>query len=67
MDWFDLLAVPGILKNLLQRDSSKTSILQHSAFFMVQLSQTELCSSPTQNSIPGGAASRLITPEASAW
>ena len=36
--WFDLLAVQGTLKSLLQHYSSKTSILQCSAFFMVQLS-----------------------------
>ena len=38
MDWFDLLAVQGTLKSLLQPHGSKASILQHSAFFMVQLS-----------------------------
>ena len=38
MDWLDLLAVQGTLKCLLQHHSSKTSILQHSAFFIVQLS-----------------------------
>ena len=38
MDWFDLLAVQGTLKSLLQHHSSKALILQHSAFFMVQLS-----------------------------
>ena len=38
MDWFDLLAVQGTLKSLLQHHSSKASILQHSAFFTVQLS-----------------------------
>jgi len=38
IDWFDLLAVQGILKSLLQHHSSKASILQHSAFSMVQLS-----------------------------
>ena len=38
MDWLDLLAVQGTLKSLLQHYSSKASILQHSAFFMVQLS-----------------------------
>ena len=38
MNWFDLLVVQGTLKNLLQHHSSKASILQHSAFFMVQLS-----------------------------
>ena len=36
--WFDLLAVQGTLKSLLQHHSSKASILGHSAFFMVQLS-----------------------------
>ena len=35
--WFDFLAVQGTLKNLLQRHSSKASILWHSVFFMVQL------------------------------
>ena len=38
MDWSDLLAVQGTLKSLLQHHSSKASILQHSAFFIVQLS-----------------------------
>ena len=38
IDWFDLLAVQGTLKSLLQHHSSKASILQCSAFFTVQLS-----------------------------
>ena len=38
IDWFDLLAVLGTLKSLLQHHSSKASILRHSAFFMVQFS-----------------------------
>ena len=38
MDWLDLQAVQGTLKSLLQHHSSKASILQHSAFFTVQLS-----------------------------
>ena len=38
MDWLDLLAVQGTLKSLLQHHSLKASILQHSAFFIVQLS-----------------------------
>ena len=38
MDWLDLLAVQGTLKSLLQHHSSKASILQHLAFFIVQLS-----------------------------
>ena len=38
IDWLDLLAVQGTLKSLLQHHSSKASILQHSTFFIVQLS-----------------------------
>ena len=38
VDWVDLLAVQGTLKSLLQHHSSKASILQHSAFFIVQFS-----------------------------
>ena len=37
MDWLDLLAAQGTLKSLLQHHSSKASVLQHSAFFIVQL------------------------------
>ena len=40
MDWFDLLAVQGTLKSLLQHHSSKASILWRSAFFMIQLWKT---------------------------
>ena len=39
IDWLDLLAVQGTLKSLLQHHDSKASVLQRSAFFMVQLSQ----------------------------
>ena len=42
MDWLDLLAVQGTLRSLLQHHSSKTSILQFSAFFIVQLSHPYL-------------------------
>ena len=38
IQWFDLIAVQGTLKSLLQHQSSKTSSLQHSSFFIVQLS-----------------------------
>ena len=38
IDWFDLLAVQGTLRSLLQHHSSKASILQQSVFFMIQLS-----------------------------
>ena len=42
MNWLDLLAVQGTLKSLLQHHSSKSSILQHSAFFTVQLSHSHM-------------------------
>ena len=44
MDWLDLLAVQGTLKSLLQHHTSKASILQHSAFFTVQLSHPYMIS-----------------------
>ena len=47
MDWLDLLAVQGTLKNLLQHHSSKASILQHSAFFTVQLSHPYMTTGKT--------------------
>ena len=47
MDWVDLLAVQGTLKSLLQHHSSKASILQHSAFFIVQLSHPYLTTGKT--------------------
>ena len=47
MDWLDLLAVQGTLKNLLQHHSSKASILQCSAFFMVQLSHPHMTTGKT--------------------
>ena len=46
-DWFDLLAVQGTLKSLLQHHSSKASILQHSAFFIVQLSHPHMTTGKT--------------------
>ena len=47
MDWLDLLAVQGTLKSLLQHHSSKASILQHSAFFTVQLSDPYMTTGKT--------------------
>ena len=47
MDWFDLLAVQGTLKSLLQHHISKASILQCSAFFTVQLSHPHLTTGKT--------------------
>ena len=47
IDWFDLLAVQGILQSLFQHHSSKASVLQQSTFFMVQLScLTFICPFP---------------------
>ena len=47
MDWLDVLAVQGTLKSLLQHHSSKASILQHSAFFTVQLSRPYMTTGKT--------------------
>ena len=47
IDWFYLLAVQGTLKSLLQHHSSKASILQHSAFFMVQFSHPYMTTGKT--------------------
>ena len=47
MDWLDLLAVQGTLKNLLQHRSSKASILRQSAFFIVQLSHPYMTTGKT--------------------
>jgi len=47
MDWLNLLAVQGTLKSLLQHHGSKASILQRSAFFIVQLSHPYLTTGKT--------------------
>ena len=47
IDWFDLLAVQGTLKSLLQHHNSKASILRCSAFFIVQLSHTYMTTGKT--------------------
>ena len=70
IDWFDHLAVQGTLKSLLQQHSSKTWILQHSPFLMVQLSHIvhdcwkdqsfdymELCQLQCLNSLPAALSS----------
>ena len=46
-DWLDLLAIQGTLKSLLQHHSSKASVPQHSAFFMVQLSHQYMTTGKT--------------------
>ena len=58
MDWFDLLAVQGTLKSLLQHHSSKASILRCSAFFMVQLSHPYMTTGKTI----GGLNNRNLFP-----
>ena len=47
MDWLDLIAVQGTVKNLLQHHSSKASVLQCSAFFIVQLSHSYMTTGKT--------------------
>ena len=47
IDWFNLLAVQGTLKSILQHQSSKALVLWHSAFFMVQLSHSYMTSGKT--------------------
>ena len=47
MDWLDLLAVQGTLKSLLQHHSSKASVVQRSAFFIVQLSHPYMTTGKT--------------------
>ena len=48
IDWLDLLAVQGMVNSLLQHHSSKASILRHSAFFIVQLSQPYMTTGKTR-------------------
>ena len=65
MDWVDLLAVQGTLKSLLQHHSSKASILQHSAFFIVQFSHpymtTGKTTALTRRSFVGKVTMYLLT------
>ena len=58
IDWFDLLAVQGSLKSLLQNHSSKASILWHSAFFMVQLSHSYMTTGKTMALLHGSLSLR---------
>ena len=60
MDWFDLLAVQGTLKSLFQHHNSKASILQHSAFFTVQLSHPYTTIALTRRTFVGKAMSLLF-------
>ena len=53
IDWFDLLAIQETFKSLLQHHSSKASILQHSAFFMIQLSHPYMITGKTKDLLYG--------------
>ena len=59
MDWLDLLAVQGTLKSLLQHHSSKASILQHSAFFIVPLSHPYMTTGKTRALIQFSSVAQL--------
>ena len=65
MDWLDLLSVQGTLKSLLQHHSSRASILQHSAFFTVQLSHPYMITGKTialtRQTFVGKVMSQLFT------
>ena len=61
IDWFDLLAVQGTLKSLLQHHSSKTTILQRSAFFMVQLSHPYMTTGKTMALIIRSFVSKVMS------
>ena len=61
MDWLDLLAVQGALKSLLQHHSSKASVLQHSAFLMVQLSHPYMTTGKTIGLARGNFVSKVMS------
>ena len=62
IDWFDLLAVQGTLLSLLQHHSSKASILQCSAFFLVQLSHPYMTTGKTIALTVWTFASQVMSP-----
>ena len=61
IDWFDLLEVQKTRKSLLQHHNSKVSILQHSAFFMVQLSQAYMITGKIITLTIGTFASKVMS------
>ena len=62
MDWLDLLAVQGTLKNLHQHHSSKAPILQRSAFFIVQLSHPYMTTGETIQCAPPNGCHQHLDP-----
>ena len=67
IDWFDLLAVQGSLKSLLQHHSLKASILRHSAFFMVQLSHLYMIPGKTIVFTRGSTLTETAHPSQAPW
>ena len=65
IDWFDLLVVQGTLKSLLQQHSSKASILQRSAFFMVQCSHPYITGKNTALALAAILRPRMCAPNLS--
>ena len=61
IDWFDVLAVQGTLKNLLQHHNLKASVLQHSAFFIVQLSHPYMTTGVSQGQVPTIQLANLVS------
>ena len=61
IDWFDVLAAQGTLKNLLQHHNLKASILQHSAFFIVQLSHLYMTAGVSQGQVPAIQLANLVS------
>ena len=64
IDWLDLLTIQGTLKSLLQHHSSNASILQHSAFFIVQLSHPYMTTGKTIALIRWTFAGKVVSPVA---
>ena len=60
IDWFDLLAVQGTLKSILQHHSSKASIFWHPAFFMVQLWDLQVCKRRKPAQVSRGRQNTLL-------
>ena len=62
MDWLDLLALQETLTSLLQDHSLKASVLQHSVFFMVQLSHPYMTTGKTIALTTGTFVGKLMSP-----
>ena len=67
IDWLDLLAVQETLRSLLQHRSSKASILQHSAFFIAQLSHPHVTTGKTLALTRGTFVGKVMSPLVNSW